>query len=157
MHYMDPRNFLDEKHIFQFESTAYNAKQTKAGVETILSPTWMHNSLINYLTTDGKTRKNYRQQDQVFDRDFGRRKKQRYERLLSGLQNRTGGWRTKATTGGASGNRAPFIGLQLLQYRRLQRRMDGLEWAAGYLRLEKDATIYSDYKNGKVSGTQDQG
>ena len=39
MHYMDPRNFLDEKHIFQFESTAYNAKQTKAGVETILSPT----------------------------------------------------------------------------------------------------------------------
>ena len=32
-----------------------------------------------------------RQQDQVFRRDFGRRKKQRYERLLSGLQNRTGG------------------------------------------------------------------
>ena len=32
--------------------------------------------------------------------------------------------------------------------------MDGLEWAAGYLRLEKDATIYSDYKNGKVSGTK---
>ena len=59
MHYMDPRNFFDEKHIFQFESTAYNSKQTKAGVETILSPTWMHNSRINYLTTDGKTRKNY--------------------------------------------------------------------------------------------------
>ena len=32
MHYMDPRNFLDEKHIFQFESTAYNAKQPKGVV-----------------------------------------------------------------------------------------------------------------------------
>ena len=38
-YYMDPRNFLDEKYIFQFESTAYDAAHSVAGVETILSGT----------------------------------------------------------------------------------------------------------------------
>jgi len=47
-YYMDPRNFLDEKHIFQFESTSYDGTQTKEGVEAILNGTWMHNSLISY-------------------------------------------------------------------------------------------------------------
>lgn len=62
---------------------------------------------------------------------------------------------TKATTGGASGNRAPFIGIyNYYNIGAYSGAMDGLEWAAGYLRLEKDATIYSDYKNGKVSGTK---
>ena len=28
-YYMDPRNFLDEKHIFQFESTSYDARKLK--------------------------------------------------------------------------------------------------------------------------------
>ena len=36
-YYMDPRNFLDEKHIFQFESTSYDGTQTKEGVEAILN------------------------------------------------------------------------------------------------------------------------
>lgn len=62
---------------------------------------------------------------------------------------------TKATTGGASGNRAPFIGIyNYYNIGAYSGAMDGLEWAAGYLRLEEDATIYSDYKNGKVSGTK---
>ena len=57
-YYMDPRNFLDEKQIFQFESTSYDGTQTKEGVEAILDGTWMHDSLIKYLTT-GQSQKTY--------------------------------------------------------------------------------------------------
>ncbi len=38
-YYMDPRNFLDVKHIFQFEDTSYNSSQTKSGVESIIANT----------------------------------------------------------------------------------------------------------------------
>ena len=54
-HYLDPRNFLDEEHIFQFESTAYNSTQNQSGVEAILSGTWMHNTTISYKDKNGKT------------------------------------------------------------------------------------------------------
>ena len=54
-YYMDPRNFLDEKYIFQFESTAYDASHSVAGVETILSGTWMHNANITYKNAQGRT------------------------------------------------------------------------------------------------------
>lgn len=47
-YYMDPRNFLDENNIFQFEETTYDPTQTQAGVETILYGTWMYNSAIAY-------------------------------------------------------------------------------------------------------------
>ncbi|MCH5316505.1 MAG: fibronectin type III domain-containing protein [Eubacterium sp.] len=53
-YYLDPRNFLDEEHIFQFESTAYNAGHTQEGVEYILSGTWMYNSNITYKDKNGK-------------------------------------------------------------------------------------------------------
>lgn len=57
---------------------------------------------------------------------------------------------TKATTGGASGNRAPFIGIyNYYNIGAYSGAMNRLEWAAGYLRLEKDATIYSDYKTAR--------
>lgn len=157
MHYMDPRNFFDEKHIFQFESTAYNSAQTKAGVETILSPTWMHNSLINYLTTDGKTRKNYDSKTKYSDAILAAAKNSGMSAyyLASKIVQEVGS--TKATTGGASGNRAPFYGIyNYYNIGAYSGAMDGLEWAAGYLRLEEDATIYSNYKDGKVSGTKTQ-
>lgn len=52
-YYMNPGNFLDEKYIFQFESTSYDSAQTKDGVETIISKTWMANSKIYYLDANG--------------------------------------------------------------------------------------------------------
>ncbi len=54
-YYMDPRNFLDEQHIFQFESIFRNTNQTQTGVEGILSGTWMHNANITYKDASGKT------------------------------------------------------------------------------------------------------
>lgn len=40
-YYMDPRNFLDERYVFMFESHLYNQYQTLSGIEKILSGTFM--------------------------------------------------------------------------------------------------------------------
>ncbi len=40
-HYLDPRNFLNEESIFQFEQLTYNSNHTEAGVEKILSGCFM--------------------------------------------------------------------------------------------------------------------
>lgn len=53
---MDPRNFLDEKSIFMFEALSYKAgSQTQAGVEKILYNSFMYNTLISYVKSDGAT------------------------------------------------------------------------------------------------------
>ena len=56
-YYMNPLNFLDEKYIFQFESTSYESGQTTAGIETIIQNTWMYNSYISYKDSSGITQK----------------------------------------------------------------------------------------------------
>ena len=54
-YYMDPRNFLDERGIFQFESLEYQSdSQTQSGVENILNNTPMHNKKYTY-TSNGKS------------------------------------------------------------------------------------------------------
>jgi hypothetical protein len=52
-YYLDPRNFLTEKYIFQFESTAYSDTHTVDGVEAILDGTWMEDSFITYFDAEG--------------------------------------------------------------------------------------------------------
>ena len=46
-YYMNPVNFLDDRYIYQFETTDYEDYQTATGVEEILKGTWMHNSYID--------------------------------------------------------------------------------------------------------------
>lgn len=54
-YYMDPRNFLDEKSIFQFESLEYQSDtQTQSGVENILKNTPMYKTSYTYENSDGK-------------------------------------------------------------------------------------------------------
>lgn len=154
-YYMDPRNWLDEKHIFQFESTAYSASQTKSGVETILAGTWMHNALIHYYTTDGVTQKNYNSSTKYSDAIMAAAKNSGMSAyyLASKIVQEVGS--TSPTTGGASGTRSPFLGIyNYYNIGAYSGAMDGLEWAAGYLRLNKDATLYSSYADGKVSGSK---
>ena len=56
-YYMDPRNFLDEKSIFQFEVLAYNPScQKKSGVETIIRNTAMNGQSYEYKDELGKMR-----------------------------------------------------------------------------------------------------
>lgn len=50
---MDPRNFLNETYIFQFETLEYADYQNAAGVSNILANTFMAG---NYTDTDGATR-----------------------------------------------------------------------------------------------------
>lgn len=54
-YYMDPRNWINEDYIFQFEDLSYDSStQTLAGVQKILSPAaWANGSAITYTTTDG--------------------------------------------------------------------------------------------------------
>ena len=54
-YYMDPRNFLNETDIFQFESLSFNKSQTKSGVNAILSRTFMAKTV----TDSDKTTLNY--------------------------------------------------------------------------------------------------
>lgn len=54
---MDPRNFLNEENIFQFESLEYKPYQTKEGTAQMLAGTFMSG---DYKDTDGVTR-NYAQ------------------------------------------------------------------------------------------------
>ncbi|MBR2263537.1 MAG: SH3 domain-containing protein [Firmicutes bacterium] len=56
-YFMDPRNFLDEKYIWQFESLSYNSGQTQKTVEQILAGTFMNKTSmakITYYDTNGK-------------------------------------------------------------------------------------------------------
>lgn len=58
-YYLDPRNFLDEKSVFMFESLYYHDYQTKAGVEKILAGSFMENKTgyIEYYDTNGNKQK----------------------------------------------------------------------------------------------------
>ena len=56
-YFMDPRNFLDEKYIWQFEGLSYNAGQTQKTVDQILAGTFMNKTSqpqITYYDTNGK-------------------------------------------------------------------------------------------------------
>lgn len=50
---MDPRNFFDEKYIFQFETLEYESYQNLEGISNILKNSFMAG---NYVDTDGVTR-----------------------------------------------------------------------------------------------------
>lgn len=56
-YYMDPRNWINEDYIFQFEELSYDSStQTLTGVEKILSSaSWANGSTITYTATDGTT------------------------------------------------------------------------------------------------------
>ena len=55
-YYMDPRNWINENNIFQFENLAYNEEtQNVEGVKKILSSVpWANSEKITYVATDGK-------------------------------------------------------------------------------------------------------
>lgn len=54
-YFMDPRNFLNDTHIYMFEKLSYDAvNQTQAGVEAILDNTFMHETNMGYVNTSGK-------------------------------------------------------------------------------------------------------
>ena len=55
-YYMDPRASLDEQYIWQFKTTSYNDSESIAGIESIISRTWMANADIEYVDEYGDKR-----------------------------------------------------------------------------------------------------
>ena len=53
-YYMDPRNFLNEYSIFQFEDLSYDESFDEKAVEYVLRGTFMYNTKISYYDTNGK-------------------------------------------------------------------------------------------------------
>lgn len=53
-YFMDPRNFLDDEHIYMFEQLSYDGlTQTQAGVEAILQGSFMYNTKIGFVNASG--------------------------------------------------------------------------------------------------------
>ena len=53
---MDPRNFLNEVRIFQFEELSFNSSTNSVdGIEKILYGTEFYNQIVSYLTSSGST------------------------------------------------------------------------------------------------------
>ena len=53
---MDPRNFLNEVRIFQFEELSFNSSTNSVdGIEKILYGTEFYNQIVSYLTSNGST------------------------------------------------------------------------------------------------------
>ncbi|MDE6413654.1 MAG: hypothetical protein K2K42_07205, partial [Eubacterium sp.] len=132
-YYLDPRNFLDEKYIFQFESTLYNSDQTQSGVESILNGTWMHNANITYKDKNGKSvtfkkdSKTIKYSKAIMDAAKNSGLSAYY--LASKIVQEVGG--AKATAGGASGTYKGYEGIY--NYYNIAANTgaaDGLKWAS---------------------------
>lgn len=155
-YYMDPRNFLDEQYIFQFESTAYDSTHTKAGVEAILKNTWMSDSTITYLNAlgDEKTYKEDGKAVKYSDvimkaaKDNGLSAYYIASKIVQEV-----GSSSSSNAGGASGKNSPFNGIynyyNIGAYTGVR---DGLEWANGFMKSAKSTTMYksADTNSSKV-------
>ena len=161
-YYMDPRNWLDEKHIFQFESTKYNSKHTQSGVESIISRTWMYKSDITYYNTSGE-KKTYKSSGNTV----------KYSKAIMNAAESSGmsayylaskivqevGSSDPKNAGGSCGTRQPFAGIyNYYNIGAYSNASMGLEWASGFLRTTTDTTMYADYdsstKNAKGTKTK---
>ena len=54
-YFIDPRNFLTEQRVYQFEQLSFNASvHTQGGVESVMAGTFMANKNISYYRSDGQ-------------------------------------------------------------------------------------------------------
>ncbi len=154
-YYMDPRNFLNEQYIFQFESTAYDGKYTKEGVEAILKNTWMYNSEITYYNTSGASKTftldgvKIKYSDAILKaaKDSGMSAYYLASKIVQEV-----GSSSASNAGGASGKNAPYNGIynyyNIGAYTGVR---DGLQWANGFMKASKSTTMY---KTASTSGTK---
>ena len=145
-YYMNPLNFLDEKHIFSFESTLFSEYQTIDGIEAILDGTWMHNADISYFDADGNTLyykengKNVKYSEAIYKAACDSGMSAYY--LASRIYQEVGG--KTASAGGASGESSPFYGIyNYYNIGAYTGARDGLEWANGYMESRTSAPLYA--------------
>ncbi len=154
-YYMDPRNFLTEEYIFQFESTVYDSMHTKEGVEEILRYTWMHDAEIKYLDATG-AEKTYKEDgkavkysDAILKASVDSGMSAYY--LASKMVQEVGST-SSSNAGGASGTNAPYNGIyNYYNIGAYTGVADGLKWANGFMKTSKSVTMY---KSASTSGTK---
>ena len=149
-YYMDARNWLTEKYIFQFESTAYSPSQTRSGVESIIASTWMKNANITYTDTMGNQNVAYLNaagqpvlySQAIMDAAVNSGMSAYY--LASKIVQEVGG--KTPTAGGAAGNKAPFIGMyNYYNIYATKTAAQGLQFASGFLRTASATVLYPAY------------
>lgn len=159
-YYMDPRSWLTEEGIFQFESSKYSSSQTVAGVEAILSSTYMHKAYITYVNASGNTvtYKNSSGNSVKYSTAIMEAAKNSglsAYYLASKIVQEVGS--TKPNVGGTCGTREPFKSIyNYYSIGAYSGANDGLHWANGKMWATKDATLYSTYNSEtrKVGGTK---
>lgn len=141
--YLDPRNWLNEKYIFQFESIKKSdAVQSVSSVNAILKNTWMANSKINYFDTQGIS-KTVTEVNTYADAMI---KASNYTNMSANyiaakIRQENGGATYSATA--VCGTRPPFQGMfNYFNIGAYTTAMDGLAWAAGFLKANKDTILY---------------
>lgn len=141
--YLDPRNWLNEKYIFQFESIKKSdAVQSVSSVNAILKNTWMANSKINYFDTQGIS-KTVTEVNTYADAMI---KASNYTNMSANyiaakIRQENGGATYSATA--VCGTRPPFQGIfNYFNIGAYTTAMDGLAWAAGFLKANKDTVLY---------------
>lgn len=154
-YYMDPRNFLNEQYIFQFESTLYDSAQTQAGVEAILKGTWMYNSAITYVDALG-TKKTYEVDGASV----------KYSEAIMSAAKKSGmsayylaskivqevGATSASSSNSASGVYSPYKGIyNYYNIGATSGVASGLKWANGYMKTSASAVMY---KTASTSGTK---
>lgn len=141
--YLDPRNWLNEKYIFQFESIKKSdAVQSVSSVNAILKNTWMANSKINYFDTQGIS-ETVTEVNTYADAMI---KASNYTNMSANyiaakIRQENGGATYSATA--VCGTRPPFQGIfNYFNIGAYTTAMDGLAWAAGFLKANKDTVLY---------------
>lgn len=141
--YLDPRNWLNEKYIFQFESIKKSdSVQSVSSVNAILKKTWMANSKINYFDTQGISKtvtevNTYA--DAMIKASNDTNMSANY--IAAKIRQENGGATYSATA--VCGTRTPFQGIfNYFNIGAYTTAMDGLAWAAGFLKANKDTVLY---------------
>lgn len=143
--YLDPRNFLDEQYIFQFENNVYDGTQSIEAIESILKYTWMYNSNITYYDALGNT-KMYTENGKPVKYSEAILKAAKDSGLsayyiASKIVQEVGG--TTPTASAASGKSSPYNGIY--NYYNIMASTgagDGLRYANGYMKTSAYAYMY---------------
>lgn len=148
-YYMDPRNFLTEEYIFQFENIRFDEEQTIEGVESILGWTWMNNAdityydafgnLLTYTDADGQTVK-YSEAILKAARDSNVSAYYLASKIVQEV-----GSSNPANVTTACGTSYPYNGIY--NYYNIGANSgaaDGLRWANGYMKTIRSTVMYSE-------------
>lgn len=144
--YMDPRNFLTEEYIFQFENNVYDENQSIAVIESIIRYTWMYNSNITYYDGSGNLKTytengspvKYSQAILKAAKDSGMSAYYLAAKIVQEV-----GSDSASAAGGSSGKNYPYNGIY--NYYNIGANSgvsDGLKWANGYMKTSASAYLY---------------